>query len=271
MVQGELKLLDRIRGVVVDLDGVLYIEGHAIEGVDRFTAFLESSGTQAVYVTNNSTLPLEMIGERLSKIGILAGAERIITSATAAAAYLRKAYPDGCRVMVVGESGLLKAVQEAGMVLDEDHPEVVISGLDREITYEKLKNASRAIQHGASFVACNMDNAFPARDGISPGAGAIAAAIEVTTGRKPIVIGKPEPTMFIEAAGRMGISPAECGVIGDRLDVDILTAENAGMPGILVLSGLTSLEMVSGSGLKPDLIFQDVGELADVWESRMHA
>lgn len=269
MIRNELSLLDDVRGLIIDLDGVLYLEGHAIEGVDRFVAFLERRGIQAIYVTNNSTLPVEKIAERLVNIGVPADLKSVLTSASAAAAYLRRAYPPGSSVFVVGEIGLYQAVEEAGMVPDGERPAAVVTGLDTGLTYEKIKRASNAILKGADFVVCNADHAFPTRTGISPGAGAIAAAIQTTTGREPVVIGKPATGMFLEAAERMGLEPEACAVIGDRLDVDIRPAKEAAMTSILVLSGLTSPEMLADPDPAPDLVFENVGELAEAWEARM--
>jgi len=262
----EAGILKKIRGLVVDMDGVLHVGPEPVESLPAFLNFLDQRAIQAVYVTNNSTLTPKSLCERLSGFGIQADSSQIITSATATARYLSKEFPQGSRVLVVGEVGLCQAVRDMGFKIVDDMPQAVVVGLDRKINYQKISKAASAVLAGASFIACNIDSGAPTVSGIAPGAGAMVAAIQVVVQVAPVVIGKPESTMFLEAAERMGLKLDECAAIGDRLDIDIVSAKRAGMLGILVLSGMTNLDMLQVSPHRPDLVYADIGELVSHWE-----
>lgn len=263
----EAGILKKIRGLIVDLDGVLHVGTEPVESLPAFLSFLGRRAIQVIYVTNNSTLTPESLCGRLSGFGIQAEGSQIITSATATARYLSSEFPHGSRVLVVGEGGLCQAVKDMGFKVGDDKPQAVAVGLDRQINYQKISKAASAIFAGASFIACNIDSGAPTVGGIAPGAGAMVAAIQAVVQVAPVVIGKPESTMFLEAAERMGLKLDECAAIGDRLDIDIVSAERAGMLGILVLSGMTKLDMLDVSSHKPDLVYADIGEMVSHWET----
>lgn len=262
----EAGILKKIRGLVVDLDGVLHVGPEPVESLPAFLSFLGRRAMPVVYVTNNSTLTPESLYGRLSGFGIQADSSHIITSATATARYLSSEFPHGSRVLVIGEEGLCQAVKDMGFKIGNDAPQAVAVGLDRQINYQKISQAASAVLAGASFIACNIDSGAPIVGGIAPGAGAMVAAIQAVVQVAPVVIGKPEATMFFEAAKRMRLKPDECAVIGDRLDIDIVCAERAGMTGILVLSGMTKLDMLQDSPHIPDLVYADIGEMVSHWE-----
>ena len=261
------RILKKIHGLVVDLDGVLHVGTEPVESLPAFLDFLDRRAIWTTYVTNNSTLTPEALAERLSDFGVDTGSSQIITSATATARYLSSEFPNGGSVLVVGEGGLIQAVKSVGFEIGDSKPKAVAVGLDRQINYQKISNAASAIFAGASFIACNIDSGALTAGGISPGAGAMVAAIQAVVQVAPVVIGKPEPTMFLEAADRMGLKPDECAAIGDRLDIDIACAESAGMLGILVLSGMTKLDRLQDSPHRPDLVYADIGEMVSCWET----
>ena len=219
-----------------------------------------------IYVTNNSTMTPEALCERLSGFGIQANDAQIITSATATARYLTEVFPDGGDIFLVGEEGLHQAVRSAGFEISGKNPMAVVVGLDRRIDYQKISTAATAILNGARFVACNVDSGAPKQGGIAPGAGSMVAAIQAVVQIPPVEVGKPEPRMFHEAVRRLGLDHDECAAIGDRLDIDIASAHLAGLPSILVLSGMTGPEMVEGSLYPPDLIYEDIVEMVERWE-----
>ncbi len=263
------EILLRTRGLVVDIDGVLHVGLQPAPGLKRFLSFIEDRSIRLIYATNNSTLPPEALQDQLSSLGIPARSDQIITSATATATYLRKAFAPGETIMVVGEEGLTRAVEEAGFRLGNRGPAAVVVGLDRRIDYGKIQAAASALLAGIPFVACNLDAGAPSKDGIAPGAGAIVAAIQAVAQRPPIAIGKPEPAIFLEAVERMGLKPEESAAVGDHLEVDIVCARRAGLTGILVLTGMTSPEMLHSTPYPPDLVFSNVGELAARWEASL--
>ncbi len=264
--ENEAEILQKIRGLILDMDGVLHIGPRPIEGLQTFINFTHRRSLKLFYVTNNSTLTPVALCERLSGFGIHVSETQIITSATATARYLTEVFPDGGDVFLVGEEGLHQAVKDAGFEISDKMPMAVVVGLDRGIDYLKISTAATAILNGARFVACNVDSGAPKHDGIAPGAGSMVAAIQAVVQIPPVEIGKPEPRMFHEAVQRLGLNPEDCAAVGDRLDIDIAAAHLAGLPSILVLSGMTRPEMIEGSLYPPDLIFEDIIEMVNRWE-----
>jgi len=195
-------------------------------------------------------------------MGMALRAEQILTSSLAAALYLKKIRPEGARVYVVGEEGLQQPVSEAGFELAADGPaDFVVVGMDRGLTYAKLKRAALLIRTGARFIATNPDTTFPSPEGLVPGAGALIAALQVSTGIKPVVIGKPESTCFELALEKLGVSAARAAAVGDRLDTDIEGGRRAGMHTILVLSGVSTSSELAGYAMQPTWVFKDLVEL----------
>jgi 4-nitrophenyl phosphatase len=205
----------------------------------------------------------------LRQFGIFAEPEQVLPSTIATAAYLAENFPPGARVYVLGESGLLDAVEEAGFQVANERVDAVVVGLDRNFTYRDIQVASNHILQGAKFIACNADSGAPKPDGIAPGAGAITAAIEAVTMVPPIIVGKPEPAIFLEGIRRMGLAKIQVAAIGDRLDIDVACARKAEVMGILVLTGMTDEAMVGRASTKPDLTFQDLTEFTHAWQEML--
>ena len=186
---------------------------------------------------------------------------QVINSAQATAHYLSQRYPKGGPVYVVGEPGLIEIMQEEGFTHSESNPLAVVVALDHGINYEKLRVATLLIRSGVPFVGTNPDRTFPTPEGQVPGAGAIIATIEAATDIKPIVIGKPNPAMYQFALERLGTTPKETLVVGDRLETDIAGAQNIGSPCALVLSGVTEEEAAWAWNPSPDIIANDLTNL----------
>jgi 4-nitrophenyl phosphatase len=195
-------------------------------------------------------------------MGITSDAAHILTSSLGTALYLKKIRPDGAHVYVIGEDGLRLPLMEAGFTIAEDGAaEIVVLGMDRTLTYDKLRRATLLIRAGASFIATNPDTTFPTPEGLVPGAGALIAAVTSATGIRPLVIGKPEPACFELALEKMGTCAGETAAIGDRLDTDIEGGHRAGLPTILVLTGVTTRNDVESALIKPTWVFENLSEL----------
>jgi 4-nitrophenyl phosphatase len=162
---------------------------------------------------------------------------------------------------VIGESGLVKTIKASGLSVSRQNPLAVIVGLDKEITYNKLKEATLLIRSGVPFIATNPDRTFPSPEGIVPGAGSIIAALEAATDVKPVVLGKPNPEMFLLALHRLGSSPQSTLVVGDRLETDIAGAQAQGCLTGLVLSGVSSDEDEKKWKPSPDFVCPDLTDL----------
>jgi 4-nitrophenyl phosphatase len=262
----------QVRGLLIDLDGVVYTGHQAIPGAAGFLAAARQRGFPFLLVTNNSTTAPEQVAERLVGVHIDVRPEEILTSAEAAMAHVRSSSPDAARVLVVGEAGLRRAAARHGLeVVEDGEADWVVAGLDRTFDYEKLTRATRAIRAGARFLASNTDALLPVEGGaVLPGAGSIVAAIRAATGVEPVVVGKPEPALFQHGLGKLGgLKPSEAAMVGDRLDTDIDGARAAGLRTILVLSGMTTRGLLATTTLQPDAVVADLGEVAHLlgWQS----
>jgi len=260
-----------IKSLLLDGDGVLYYSDKPADGVDRFFKVLEERGINWAMITNNSTKTRDSIVNRLGTFGISASPEQIFTSSTVTASKLLKHYGADATFYVVGESGLMQILGENGFALyhNNDKPErvdAVIVGLDRDFTYEKLQIASRLIQKGAEFVACNTDRQLPVTDGFDPGAGAMIVSVMAVTDVDPVIMGKPQPAIYDEAMEFLGADKETTAVVGDRLETDILGGVRMGIGSILTLAGATEMQAVVDSEYKPDFIFDDISKVATAFE-----
>jgi HAD superfamily hydrolase (TIGR01457 family) len=254
-------LADPYDAILLDLDGVLYRWPDAIPGAAVAVAALREAGKRLAFVTNNSSRTPEEVAERLASVGVRAEPKEVVTSAIATAAALGER---GVRsAFVIGERGLVVALRDEGIrVVDEPGEDVgvVVVGFDRGVTYRKLKDASVLVARGVPLIASNADASFPAASGEAwPGAGALVAAIETTTGATAELIGKPEAPLMelaLDAAG--GGLPL---VVGDRLDTDVAGAARLGWDSVLVLTGSTRREDVGRSDWKPTFVVDSVADL----------
>ena len=249
------------RGFLVDLDGVVYRGDRVIPSARGFFRFLRARGIPFLMTTNNSTLGPPQYVEKLARMDIEVAEHEVLASADATAAYLQQQAPDGGRVYVIGESGLKDAIEAAGFTLAESDAQFVVVGLDRELTYQKLTIAVRLVRGGAAFVGPNPDTTLPTDDGIIPGAGSFQALITAASGVRPTIIGKPEPTMLLIGCQRLGTSPADTAIIGDRLDTDIVGGYRAGVQTYLVLTGVSTREEAAQVDVPPDRIYEDLPAL----------
>ena len=254
-------LADPYDAILLDLDGVLYRWPEPIPGAADAVATLRDAGKRVAFVTNNASRTPEEVAERLASVGVRAEPTEVVTSALATAAALGGR---GVRsAFVVGEGGLIVALQDEGIqVVDGSAEDVgaVVVGFDRDVTYSKLKDASVLVARGVPLIASNTDASFPAPGGEAwPGAGALVAAIETTTGATAELIGKPEAPLLelaLDAAG--GGRPL---VVGDRLDTDVAGAVRLGWDSALVLTGVARREDVERSDWKPTFVVDGVADL----------
>ena len=249
--------MTRYVGAVVDLDGVCYRGGAAVPGASDAVARLRRAGVQVAFATNNATRTPRQSADELRALGFDADDDQVVTSAVAAAALLE---PD-TRCLVIGAHGLREAARARGCVLVDDPADVqvVLVGLDKEVTYERLKRGTRALLAGARFVASNTDATFPDVDGISPGAGAIVAALERAGGVTAEVAGKPHPALFDAAAARLPDGPLL--MIGDRVETDVAGAAALGWDTALVLTGVTDPDALAYADPAPTYVADDLASL----------
>jgi 4-nitrophenyl phosphatase len=253
--------LANIRGLILDMDGVLWRGDEALLDMPAFFAQAEALGLKVTLATNNATRSVPQYLEKLSRYGAALHPDQVVNSPMAAAYYLSRKHPNGGNVFVVGESGLHDTLAEKGFLHAEENVLAVVAGLDRHITYTKLSKAASLIRSGVEFVGTNPDKTFPSPSGLTPGAGSVLAFIEAASDVSPVIAGKPEPFMFDLAIARMRLEPSETLAVGDRLDTDILGGQKAGCRTAAVLSGVSSLEEINAWSPPPDLVLEDLSGL----------
>lgn len=262
-----MRSLGSLRAFISDMDGVVYRGNAVIPGAPEFFGRLRAAGIPFVFLTNNGTTPADQVAERLLRMGITVRPDEIITSAEATAAAVQAEMP-GARVIMLGEEGVRRALIAAGLRLVDDYrqADVAVASLDRQMTYARLRDVALAIRRGIPFFATNADLTLPAEDGNQvPGAGTLVGALELATGVRARVIGKPAPGFFHYALQRLG-SSAECtAAIGDRIETDILGGQRAGLPTIGVLTGVSTAAEFAALQPPADWVFPDLYALADAY------
>ncbi|MBI5876996.1 MAG: HAD-IIA family hydrolase [Chloroflexi bacterium] len=254
--------LGALRSFVLDLDGVLFRGEQRLSGAAELLAYFERTGRRYRLLTNNSTRTPAEVSAHMARIGIRVRADLILTSSVAATQHLKRLRPSGARVFVIGEEGLRIPLEDAGFDLaDDGHADYVMLGVDRFITYDKLKRATLLLRAGVPFIATNPDTTYPSPEGLVPGAGALIAALVASSGVSPVVIGKPSPEAFWLALDEMQADRAHAAALGDRLDTDIEGGDRAGIATILVLTGVSNRADAEASPLKPTWIFDDLPSL----------
>jgi HAD superfamily hydrolase (TIGR01457 family) len=254
-------LAARYDALLFDLDGVLYRGDEPVPGAPETIGALRVTGARIVFLTNNSSRTPEQVSTKLGAMGMPSAPAEVVTSATATADLL--ASRGGGTAFVMGGDGVVGALTDAGLhVLDgePDAADLVVVGIDDDLTYASLRTACVLVRRGARLVATNADPTFPASGGeLWPGAGALVAAITTATGVEAEVVGKPHAPLFHAALRRAGgTTPL---VIGDRLDTDIAGASALGWDSLLVLSGVSTEEELADSPFRPTYVAPDVSAL----------
>jgi NagD protein len=249
-----------IHSYLMDMDGVLVREEHAVPGAEEFIARLRERSLPFLVLTNNSIYTRRDLSARLRGNGIDIREDEIWTSALATARFLDNQRPNGT-AYVIGEAGLLTALHEAGYTMTEANPDYVVLGETRTYSFERITQAIRLVENGARFIATNPDATGPSVNGSIPATGAVAALITSATGIDPYFVGKPNPLMMRSALNAIDAHSETSVMIGDRMDTDIISGMEAGMETILVLSGLTTREEAERQPYRASRI---VGSVADL-------
>lgn len=247
--------------LLMDLDGVVYIGMTAVPGAVDALNDARHRGTDVVYVTNNASRPASQVREHLEGLGVQVATGEVLTSAQATASFLLAEFGAGTAVMAIGGPGVRESLEASGLVVVDEaeaKPAAVVMGFGPDVSWRDLAHATRTIRAGAAFIATNTDLTVPTPFGPAPGNGALVRAVADATGVEPRVIGKPQPTMFEQAVrSRAASRPL---VVGDRLDTDIQGAVAAGMPSLLVMSGVTdALALVNAAPrMRPTYLAADL-------------
>ena len=250
----------KITSWLTDMDGVLVHEGHVLPGAAELIAKWQAAETPFLVLTNNSIYTPRDLSARLVAGGLNVPEDRIWTSALATAAFLDKQQPKGT-AYVIGESGLTQALHDIGYTQTELNPDYVVLGETRNFNFENLTKAIRLINNGSRFIATNPDATGPSADGPLPATGSVAALITKATGMEPYIVGKPNPMMFRSAMRKIGAHSESTGMIGDRMDTDVVAGIEAGLHTVLVLTGIADDAEIKKYPFRPTEILQSVADL----------
>ena len=254
-----------LKGLILDLDGVLWHDTKPIGNLAEIFDQIRNLGLDFVLATNNATKTIQEYVDKLAGFGVQVKPEQILTSAVATFHFLQATYPDKKVIFIVGSNSLKKEARRIGFNLllegEQKQADLVIVGLDPAVTYEKISYAASQIRSGAQFIATNTDATYPTPRGMIPGAGTMVAAVQTASGSEPMVIGKPSPSMYIQAMKVMGLTPNQVMCVGDRLSTDILGARNGGFHSAFVLSGVNTLEDLANWEPKPDIVVENLTAL----------
>jgi len=248
------------KAFLIDMDGVINTGDMLIPGAAEFTDKLKAGGYPFLFLTNNSYYTPAEQKQRLKNLGINVGEEHFYTSAMATASFIAYQKP-GCSAYVIGGKGVFRELEEHGIKTTRKNPDYVIIGITEEYDYHKIMEAIFLISEGARFIATNPDITGPTQRGPVPACGALVAPIEKVTGIAPYFMGKPNPVMMYLARRKLRMHSADCFMIGDNMDTDIIGGLESGMTTCLVLSGVTTRKMLVRFPYQPDYIFYNVGKI----------
>ena len=249
------------KGFICDMDGVIYHGNQILPGVAEFIDWLHRENKEYLFLTNNSGYTPRELHQKLSRMGLDVPEERFYTSALATAAFLKNQAP-GCSVYAIGEAGLLNALYDAGITMNDVNPDYVVIGEGKAYSLDTLTRATNLVLRGAKLIGANTDVSGPIENGISPACGALVAPIELATGKKAYFCGKPNPLMMRTGLRLLGCHSEEAVIVGDRMDTDVIAGLESGADTVLVLSGVSDRATIQTYAYQPTMILDGVGDIA---------
>ena len=255
---------DNIKALIIDMDGVLWHDSEPLGDLRKIFDQIRTLGYRFILATNNATRTVQEYHQKMAGFGVDLADGQVINSAQAVGIYLSDHYPQGTRIFIVGQPSLRHTLEGYGLNVvgnEVTEVEIVVASLDFDLTYEKLRHASLLIQNGAEFIGTNPDATLPTPEGFFPGSGTVIGALEIASGKKAKIIGKPEPLLYEMALKRLEVAPDEALAIGDRLETDIAGAQAADIHTVLVLSGASTLTQAEAYQPQPELIVQNLTKL----------
>ena len=253
--------LKEIRCFLLDMDGTFYLGDRLIEGSLEFLQKLRDTGRQCLFLTNNSSKSASFYVEKLKRMGVPEEFRRVLTSGQAAARYVTARFP-GKKAFLLANRIESAEMEALGVESDREHPDYVLIAFDTELDYAKLTALCDHVRAGLPYIATHPDFNCPTETGFIPDIGATIAYVKASTGREPdVIIGKPYGGIVEETLRATGLKKEEMAMVGDRLYTDIATGRNFGMLSILVMSGETTQEMLRGSPIQPDLVFDRLRDM----------
>ncbi len=247
-------------GFICDMDGVIYHGNLLLPGVSEFVEWLKKENKHFLFLTNSSERSPKELQQKLARMGLEVDEKHFYTSALATADFLANQKP-GCSVYAIGEPGLINALYEKGISMNDVNPDYVVVGETRNYNYESILRAVRFVNEGAKLIGTNPDMTGPSEQGIIPACKALVAPIELSTGAVAYYLGKPNPLMMKTGIKLLGVLPDEAVIIGDRMDTDIIAGVESGIETVLVLSGVTDYHVMRKFPYRPSYIYNGVGDV----------
>lgn len=253
------------KGFICDMDGVIYHGNIILPGVVEFIEWLKKENKGYLFLTNNSGSTPRELCQKLRRLGLDVPEEHFYTSALATAAFLKEQAP-GCSAYVIGEAGLLNALYDAGITMNDVDPDYVVVGEAKSYSLETVTKATNLVLGGAKLIGANSDISGPVENGICPACRALISPIEMATGTKAYFCGKPNPLMMRTGLKILGCHSAEAVMVGDRMDTDVISGMESGMSTVLVLSGISTKETLKEFAYVPSVILNGVGDIVGIAE-----
>ncbi|MFA7637488.1 MAG: HAD-IIA family hydrolase [Monoglobales bacterium] len=250
------------KGFICDMDGVIYHGNNLLDGVIPFVDWLTKENKNFLFLTNSSERTPMELSQKLKRLGLDVGEEHFYTSALATASFLATQNP-GCSAYVIGEAGLMNALYEKGIYMNDVNPDYVVVGETRSYSFEKIEKAVGLVNRGAKLIGTNPDTTGPTEIGFMPATGALVAPIEIATGKKAYFVGKPNPLMLRHAMKLLECHSHETVMIGDRMDTDIIAGVETSVETVLVLSGVSTEETMAQFPYRPNHVIKGVGNILD--------
>ena len=251
---------NRKAGFICDMDGVVYHGNRLLPGAQAFVQWLQEHDKRYLFLTNSSERSPRELHQKLVRMGIDVDESHFYTSALATAEFLA-AQTDGCSAYVIGEAGLINALYNAGISMNDVNPEYVVVGESPSYSYARIEKAVQLVRAGARLVGTNPDLTGPGENGVVPACGSLIAPIELATGSKAYFAGKPNPLMMRQAIKRLACRREESIIIGDRMDTDIVAGVESEIDTVLVLSGVTTRDDLHRFAYRPRMILDGVGAI----------
>ena len=248
------------RGFICDMDGVIYHGNRVLPGVAEFIAWLHEEKKEFLFLTNNSGYTPRELQQKLHRLGLEVDESHFYTSALATAAFLKEQAP-GCSVFAIGEAGLLNALYDAGMTMNDVNPDYVVVGEGRNYSLDTLTKATNLVMKGAKLIGANSDVSGPIENGIAPACRALIAPIEMATGTQAYFCGKPNPLMMRTGLRLLSCHSGDAVMVGDRMDTDVISGMESGMSTVLVLSGVSTRETLKTYAYRPTAVLPGVGDI----------
>ena len=256
----EIKSLHDKKAFICDMDGVIYHGNRLLPGAKEFVDWLQREEKEYLFLTNNSGMTQKELQQKLLRMGLDVPEEHFYTSALATAEFL-KAQAPGCSVYALGEAGLLNALYDAGLTMNDVNPDYVVIGEGKSYSLDTLTKAVNLVRKGAKLIGANSDVSGPIENGIAPACRALIAPIEMATGKHAYFCGKPNPLMMRTGLRLLGCHSEEAVIIGDRMDTDIVAGTESGVATVLVLSGISDENTPSQYAYQPTVILPGVGDI----------